>query len=433
MAPRGPWALTLRSLAKLSPEEREPQHCLIVAGNEILEKLAKRDTQDVFAEPVDTSVVTDYLTVVKKPMDLGTVREKLNRGQYTCVEDLREDIDLIWDNCCLYNAPETEFYALAVKLREVTVKLFQQLEIAFQEIGMEPPRRKNVIQKGGESSKNLKQENSEDPRNEEDRSRLPEPRVPQDETQKTNAVGQQESLEQPKPLVLHGPKRKRSVPQEDLTTAQAETTTKQSKSLADFKLIKYTHFYPLLQSILSDRSQNNLPYEESARVVAESVLQGLESFFQASAPTARLLLSQWLNNEQVSLWLHCTTDCIDIIFLDKSKATVSFPSTQNSDNLEKKRLARLVLQQAGFHLSELPQDIETDGGNSIVAPAEQVSPLLWNAYRSQLLEQGKQDKDDLKSNANSIQKLEQLVSQQVVHCSPQSFVLGVKNDTSKVE
>ncbi|KAK4528931.1 hypothetical protein GAYE_SCF67G6880 [Galdieria yellowstonensis] len=414
MAPRGPWALTLRSLAKLSPEEREPQHCLIVAGNEILEKLAKRDTQDVFAEPVDTSVVTDYLTVVKKPMDLGTVREKLNRGQYTCVEDLREDIDLIWDNCCLYNAPETEFYALAVKLREVTVKLFQQLEIAFQEIGMEPPRRKNVIQKGGESSKNLKQENSEDPRNEEDRSRLSEPRVPQDETQKTNAVGQQESLEQPKPLVLHGPKRKRSVPQEDLTTTQVETTTKQSKSLADFKLIKYTHFYPLLQSILSDRSENILPYEESARVVAESVLQGLESFFQASAPTARLLLSQWLNNDQ-------------------SKATVSFPSTQNSDNLEKKRLARLVLQQAGFHLSEVPQDIETDEGNSIVTPAEQVSPLLWNAYRSQLLEQGKQDKDDLKSNANSIQKLEQLVSQQVVHCSPQSFVLGVKKDASKVE
>lgn len=303
MAPRGPWALTLRSLAKLSPEEREPQHCLIVAGNEILEKLAKRDTQDVFAEPVDTSVVTDYLTIVKKPMDLGTVREKLNRGQYTCVEELREDIDLIWDNCCLYNAPETEFYALAVKLREVTVKLFEQLEMAFQEINVEPPRRRSVqrASQAKEEQRNSKQDSC----HAQERDKLSEQYGQSSDGGKKDEVDQQESTEQTKPLVLRGPKRKPS----NQDKLKDTLNKKPAKDSCDFKLLKYTHFQPLLETMLSDRSENS-PLQESAKAVAEKVLKALERFFQASAPTARLLLSQWLHNSEV-----CFT-CLELIFLN---------------------------------------------------------------------------------------------------------------------
>ncbi len=37
-------------------------------------------------------------------MDLGTVQSKLNDGQYLYVEDMIDDIQLIWDNCKTYNA-----------------------------------------------------------------------------------------------------------------------------------------------------------------------------------------------------------------------------------------------------------------------------------------------------------------------------------------
>ena len=47
----------------------------------------------------------DYPTIVKKPMDLGTIQSKLNNGQYLYVEDMIDDIQLIWDNCKLYNSP----------------------------------------------------------------------------------------------------------------------------------------------------------------------------------------------------------------------------------------------------------------------------------------------------------------------------------------
>ncbi len=47
----------------------------------------------------------DYPSIVKNPMDLGTVQTKLNNGQYLYVEDMIDDIQLVWDNCKLYNSP----------------------------------------------------------------------------------------------------------------------------------------------------------------------------------------------------------------------------------------------------------------------------------------------------------------------------------------
>jgi hypothetical protein len=47
--------------------------------------------------------LTDYPLLIKKPMDLGTVQNKLNEGEYLYVEDMIDDIQLIWDNCKTYN------------------------------------------------------------------------------------------------------------------------------------------------------------------------------------------------------------------------------------------------------------------------------------------------------------------------------------------
>lgn len=47
--------------------------------------------------------LTDYPTIVKNPMDLGTVQKKLKNEKYKFVEEFFDDIQLIWDNCKLYN------------------------------------------------------------------------------------------------------------------------------------------------------------------------------------------------------------------------------------------------------------------------------------------------------------------------------------------
>ena len=45
----------------------------------------------------------DYTKIIKNPMDLGTVSEKLHSDQYRFIEEVLDDIQLIWDNCKTYN------------------------------------------------------------------------------------------------------------------------------------------------------------------------------------------------------------------------------------------------------------------------------------------------------------------------------------------
>lgn len=56
----------------------------------------------------------DYLDVIKHPMDLGTINQKLRDKKYKTVEAVLNDIQLIWDNCKLYN---TKASVLACRYR----------------------------------------------------------------------------------------------------------------------------------------------------------------------------------------------------------------------------------------------------------------------------------------------------------------------------
>ena len=47
--------------------------------------------------------LADYPTIVKHPMDLGTVEKQLNANKYRTVEEFIDDVQLIWDNCKAYN------------------------------------------------------------------------------------------------------------------------------------------------------------------------------------------------------------------------------------------------------------------------------------------------------------------------------------------
>ena len=68
-----------------------------------------------FREAVDwrSLGLYDYPQVVKQPMDLGTVKKKIENGSYSLVQDCANDIRLIWKNCMTYNADGSEFYLLA--------------------------------------------------------------------------------------------------------------------------------------------------------------------------------------------------------------------------------------------------------------------------------------------------------------------------------
>eukprot|EP00729_Bicosta_minor_P015708 gene15708-15968_t len=89
-----------------------------------------RDHPDAFwfMEPaMETADLPDYLTVVKTPMDLGTVKRKIDSVAYDDAEDFAADVRLVFDNCAQYNHVDTE---VAQHGRNVE-KLFAKLHKKF--------------------------------------------------------------------------------------------------------------------------------------------------------------------------------------------------------------------------------------------------------------------------------------------------------------
>lgn len=50
---------------------------------------------------------SDYFDVIKQPMDFARIRNKINRFEYNCAEEILDDIRLIFSNCFTYNKPST--------------------------------------------------------------------------------------------------------------------------------------------------------------------------------------------------------------------------------------------------------------------------------------------------------------------------------------
>lgn len=117
--------------------EDSMQGVLMKKGEEILDKLERADTFGFFLEAVPTDIVTDYLDYIKEPMDLGTVRRKLRRKEYVGPAHFKADLDLIWSNCCTYNAKDTEYYQKAVKLSKLSAGLCDKLADFFRQSALE--------------------------------------------------------------------------------------------------------------------------------------------------------------------------------------------------------------------------------------------------------------------------------------------------------
>ncbi|KAH9498169.1 hypothetical protein Btru_007876 [Bulinus truncatus] len=87
-----------------------------------LEKLVKQDPESLpFRQPVDPVVlhIPDYFEIVKKPMDLSTIRKKLDSGMYKDPWEYVDDVWLMFDNAWLYNRKTSRVYKYASKLAEV--------------------------------------------------------------------------------------------------------------------------------------------------------------------------------------------------------------------------------------------------------------------------------------------------------------------------
>jgi len=94
------------------------------ACNEILKEiLGKKHATYAwpFYKPVDTTLpdLIDYKKIIKTPMDLGTIKVKMDSREYSSHLDFAADVRLIFTNCYKYNPPDHEVVAMARKLQDI--------------------------------------------------------------------------------------------------------------------------------------------------------------------------------------------------------------------------------------------------------------------------------------------------------------------------
>uniref|UniRef100_A0A2P2LHJ7 Bromodomain-containing protein n=1 Tax=Rhizophora mucronata TaxID=61149 RepID=A0A2P2LHJ7_RHIMU len=87
----------------------------------MLEKLMNHKHGWVFNSPVDVKALGlhDYFTIITHPMDLGTVKSKLNKNWYKSPEEFAEDVRLTFHNALRYNPKGQDVHIMAEQLLKV--------------------------------------------------------------------------------------------------------------------------------------------------------------------------------------------------------------------------------------------------------------------------------------------------------------------------
>ncbi|XP_062243495.1 nucleosome-remodeling factor subunit BPTF-like isoform X5 [Platichthys flesus] len=75
-----------------------------------------------FLEPVDPNDAIDYYRVIKEPMDLSTMEERLQKREYVKLTEFVADMTKIFDNCRYYNPSDSPFYQCAEVLESFFVQ-----------------------------------------------------------------------------------------------------------------------------------------------------------------------------------------------------------------------------------------------------------------------------------------------------------------------
>lgn len=97
----------------------------------LVRRLLREDTGQYFGEPVAkkwSAIASEYLLVIKKPMDLGTIEDRLQNNKYSNPEQVVEDIRLTFANARAFNPKEDPCHQEAVRLLDLFEQRYQELE-----------------------------------------------------------------------------------------------------------------------------------------------------------------------------------------------------------------------------------------------------------------------------------------------------------------
>jgi hypothetical protein len=74
-------------------------------------------------------MVPGYTKLIKKPMDLTTIKNKLQNKEYKYLSDFSEDFELMYKNCIKFNEKDSFFHLEAIRLDKFTKELIEDEEL----------------------------------------------------------------------------------------------------------------------------------------------------------------------------------------------------------------------------------------------------------------------------------------------------------------
>lgn len=83
---------------------------------------------NLFHQPIKEVDAPDYYTLIKQPMDLKLIKQRIKDGQIASPLDLRWALSLMFANSLMYNQPGTEVHRMANEMRMATDEILDEFD-----------------------------------------------------------------------------------------------------------------------------------------------------------------------------------------------------------------------------------------------------------------------------------------------------------------
>lgn len=120
---------------KLSVIGKEEDQSWIERSKTVMEQLSNEEEASIFCAPVDWKGqnLYDYPKKIPNPMDLGTVKEKLDKKLYSSFYHMSEDVLLVWKNASKYNGKDSSITHLAQNVNIIFQTLIEENNLEWTE------------------------------------------------------------------------------------------------------------------------------------------------------------------------------------------------------------------------------------------------------------------------------------------------------------
>nr|XP_061820543.1 bromodomain-containing protein 7-like isoform X1 [Nerophis lumbriciformis] len=107
-------------------EAEKEQTPLQEALNQLIRQLQRKDPSAFFTFPVTDLIAPGYSSIIKHPMDFSTMKDKVKKGCYVSLDELKADFRTMCENAMGYNKAETIYHKVARKMLHSGMKILSQ-------------------------------------------------------------------------------------------------------------------------------------------------------------------------------------------------------------------------------------------------------------------------------------------------------------------